>query len=186
MNNEKNKNNTADADQQINANSTNDKTEIDELEKCRKQVDLASGRADEYLNNWKRERADFINYKKDEGKRLEEFVKFANEGLILEFLDIVDDLELAAKHEANMESIKQIVKKTSELLKKYNVERIKTDGQFNPELHEAISTTEFLDPLKQGQETTPGEESGDKIEEIRAGYTMHGRIIRSARVKIIK
>lgn len=137
--------------------------EVSELEVCQKQ-------SEEYLNNWKRERADFINYKKDEGKRLEEFVKFANESLILELLDIIDDLEMAVKHEANTESIKQIVKKTSELLKKYGVERIKTGGQFNPELQEAVST----------------EEGGEKIEEVRAGYTMRGKVIRPARVKIIK
>lgn len=176
---EENKNNTADANQQINANSANDKSEIDELEKCRKQ-------GEEYLNNWKRERADFINYKKDEAKRMEAFVGFANESLILELLDIVDDLEMAAKYEANAENIKQIVKKTSELLKKYDVERIKTDGRFNPELHEAVSATEFLEPLKQSQETAPGEDSGEKMEEIRAGYTMHGKVIKPARVKIIK
>lgn len=155
------------------------KPEVSELEVCQKQ-------ADEYLNNWKRERADFINYKRDEGKRLEEFVKFANESLILELLDIIDDLELAAKYEVSADSMKQIIKKTDELLKKYSVERIKTDGLFNPELHEAISATEFLDPLKQGQETAPREDGGEKIEEVRAGYMMHGRVVRPARIKIIK
>lgn len=145
------------------SNKNTNEPETNELEKCRKQ-------AEEYLNNWKRERADFINYKKDEGKRLEEFVKFANESLILEWLDIVDDLELAAKHEANPESIKRIIKKTDELLKKYGVERIKTGREFDPNLHEAVST----------------EEGGDKIEELRAGYTMRGKVIRPARVKIIQ
>ena len=175
--NEENKNNKADANQQMNANAANEPTQ-NELEECKKQ----SG---EYLNNWKRERADFINYKKDEAKRVGEFVKFANENMILEFLDAIDDLYTANK-QLNNEGLTQTVKKIENLLKKYGVEKIKTDGQFNPEFLEAVSATEFLDPLKQGQETTPGEDGGEKIEEVRAGYTMHGKVIRPARVKIIK
>ncbi len=146
-----------------NKNNIKNDEQISELEVCRKQ-------GEEYLNNWKRERADFINYKKDEAKRMEAFVGFANENLILEFLDIIDNLDLAEKHEVSVDSIKQIIKKTEGVLKKYDVERIKTDGQFNPELHEAIST----------------ENGGEKIEEVRAGYTMRGKVIRPVRVKIVK
>ena len=138
-------------------------TEPTELEVCKKQ-------AEEYLNNWKRERADFINYKKDEAKRMEEFVKYANESMILEILDVVDDLDLAAKQEKGGEAAKQIIKKTEDLLKKYGVERIKTDGKFNPELHEAVSI----------------EPGGEKMEEVRAGYMMYGKVIRPTRIKIIK
>ena len=142
-------------------------------------------RAQEYLDNWKRERADFLNYKKDEVKRLSEFATFANEGVILEVIELVDDLETASK-EIGDPGLDQIVKKFEEFLKKHNVERVDIKRTFDPLLHEAVSTTEFLDPLKQGQETTPREEGGDKIEEVRAGYMMHRKVIRPARVKIIK
>ena len=124
--------------------------------------------AEEYLNNWKRERADFVNYKKDEGKRMAEFVKFANEGLILELLDTMDDLYLAAKQAKNT-GLEQIIKKFEDLLKKYGVEKIKVGEKFDPMTQEIIEGTE-----------------GDNIEEIRTGYTMHGRVIRPARVRIIK
>ncbi|HXK40633.1 MAG TPA: nucleotide exchange factor GrpE, partial [Candidatus Paceibacterota bacterium] len=40
---------------------------------------------------------------------------------------------------------------------------------FDPLLHEAVEGAE-----------------GDKLEEVRAGYTMHGQVIRPARVKIVK
>ena len=124
--------------------------------------------AEEYLNNWKRERADFLNYKKDEAKRLGEFVKFANEAVILELIDTLDDLERASK-EINDPGLSQVMTKFRDLLKKYDVERINTEGAFDPLLHEAVEGAE-----------------GDKIEEVRAGYMMHGKVIRPARVKIIK
>lgn len=126
-------------------------------------------KTEEYLNNWKRERADFINYKKDEARRLEEFVKYANEDLILEIIELIDDMELVAKEVIGV-GLEHVVKKFSELFKKYGVERISIDGQFDPALHEAVET----------------EKEGTKMVEVRAGYTMHDKVIRPARVKIVK
>lgn len=125
---------------------------------------------EEYLNNWKRERADFLNYKKEEAKRVEEFVKFANEDLILEAIEVLDDLELAVKELPNV-GLEQIIKKFNELFKKYGVERIDVGGKFDPNLHEAVEIIE---------------EGGGKMVGVRAGYTMHGKLIRPARVKLTK
>ena len=139
-----------------------------ELEKCQQE-------RDEYLNNWKRERADFLNYKKDEAKRLEEFIKFANESVVLEILEVLDDLEQAAK-EIDNEGLSQVLKKFQDLLGRYDVERILVGGQFDPLLHEAVST--------EAQNNTETTET--KLEEVRAGYMMHGKVIRPARVKVTK
>lgn len=129
-------------------------------------------KAEEYLNNWKRERADFINYKKEEIRRLEEFVKYSNEDLILELIDIMDNLELGLKHEPT-ELLKKLSKDFEELLKKYGVEKIKTKGEkFDPVLHEAVETPEIPEALL--------------LEEVRPGYLMHDKVIRPARVKLIK
>ena len=54
-------------------------------------------KSEEYLNNWKRERADFINYKKDEAERMLNLVKYAKEDMILEILPILDNIYLAEK-----------------------------------------------------------------------------------------
>jgi len=51
----------------------------------------------EYLENWKRERAAFLNYKKEEAERVSEFVKFANQELILKILPILDNIYIAEK-----------------------------------------------------------------------------------------
>ena len=152
--------------------NTEEENTDNELEVCKKQ-------AEEYLNNWKRERADFLNYKKDEAKRLEEFVKFANEAVVLDVIDIIDDLERACQNFAGQnlggqaaelnKGLGQVLKKFQDLLKKYGVERTETKDTFDPLLHEAVEGA-----------------GGDKLEEIRAGYTMHGQVIRPARVKIVK
>lgn len=173
-----------------NQNNTN-QTDVDDaigIDKSDKdaELDVCKKQTEEYLNNWKRERADFINYKKDDGKRMEEFVKFANGGLILELLDAMDDLYLAVKQVYPVKSKKagtatqlfdgvkdigldQIIRKFESLLKKYGVEKIKIGDKFDPMYHEIVEGAK-----------------GDKIEEVRAGFTMHGRVIRPVRVKIVK
>jgi molecular chaperone GrpE len=137
-------------------------------------------KAEEYLNNWKRERADFLNYKKDESKRIEQFVKFANEDVILEMIDVMDTLELALdsfpgkkddpKMKEWLNGLESIMKQSQEVFKKYGVEKIEVGNKFDPALQEAI-------------ETEPG---GDKIVQVRSGYMMHDKVLRPARVKITK
>jgi len=147
----------------------------DELTKCRRE-------AEEYLNGWRRERASFENYKKEEAKRLEEFEKFANESLLLELIPLADEAEIALKlmpqdvktnYPNWVKGVEEIRKKFNEFLEANGVFRIKTVGEeFNPSLHEAV-------------ETVPADgKSGIVVEEVRAGYTLHGKVIRPARVKI--
>lgn len=161
-------------------NQTNNTDNHEELEKCQQEKD-------EYLNNWKRERADFINYKKDEAKRVEEIVKFANESVILDLIEMLDNLEVVRKNfpdnirdktEEWLDELDKGIKKFEEFLNRYGVEKIKIvdsstsseQVKFDPLLHEAVEV----------------EEEGDKVIEVRAGYTMHDRVIRPARVKIVK
>lgn len=133
------------------------------------ELEKTKSRAQEYLDNWKRERADFLNYKKDEAKRLEEFLKFANEAVILDVIDVLDDLERATTEVKN-EGLEQVLKKFQNLLKRYGIERIAVSDKFDPLLYEAMET----------------EEGGEKIQEVRPGYTMNGKVIRSARVSVQK
>lgn len=143
----------------------------DEIKQTAEEMTVpASDKTEEYLNNWKRERADFLNYKKEEAKRIEAFAKFASEDVILETIEIVDDLELAVQEYKDM-GLEQIIKKFKDLFKKYGVEEIRVESnKFDPTLQEAI-------------ETEPG---GEKIVQVRTGYMMHDKVLRPARVKIIK
>lgn len=144
----------------------------EELERCQKEKE-------EYLDNWKRERADFINYKKDEMKRMEEFLKFSTEGIITELVDVIDGIEVARNNLPDSKELKEwtdgfdsSLDKLDKFLKKFGIEKINVaDGKFDPLLHEAVEVQD---------------KDGEKIEEIRPGYTMHGKVIRPVRVRIIK
>ena len=61
-----------------------------EMEKCKKE-------AEEYLNGWKRAKADYLNLKNQAGEAQKDLVRFANLGMILNFLPIYDGLKRACK-----------------------------------------------------------------------------------------
>ena len=137
-----------------------EKNDLEELQK----------KSEEYLNGWKRSQADFINYKKDEIKRFEEILKFGNEVLIREILPVLDSLNLAKEV--------PIKRQLEDILRKNGVEEIvvKIGDQFDPKFHEAIVEVEDNLTLKSGQ----------VAEEVEKGYTLHGKLIRPAKIKCQK
>jgi len=137
----------------------------------------------EYLVGWQRARADFLNYKKEETKKMDEFLKYANLGIILKILSILDNFYLAEKkmpesfkEDENIKGLFQIKNQILDFLKNQGVEEIKSFGQkFDPNLHEAVEI------IKGGDKET------DKIiKEIQKGYKLYDKVIRPAKVRVVK
>ena len=133
-------------------------------------------KAEEYLNGWKRAKADLINYKKDELKRFEEFGKFANEALIREMVVVLDNFSLAVGASAKDKGVQMIKSQLENVLKNQGLEKlvVSVGQEFDPALHEAV---EMVESNKQ---------SGTIVEEIEAGYTLNGKLIKPAKVKVTK
>ncbi|MEX2054259.1 MAG: nucleotide exchange factor GrpE [Candidatus Colwellbacteria bacterium] len=136
---------------------------------------------DQYLDGWKRAKADLANYKKDELKRLEEIVRFANEDIISDLLTILDSFELALaamERDNKVEKGVYLIKNQLEdLLRRRGLERMEVAGGtgFDPNIHDAVTTV-------------PGDKSQDDLiaEEVEAGYTLNGKVVRPAKVKVYK
>ena len=140
------------------------------------EIEQLKIKADEYLNGWKRERADFLNYKKDEMERIGQLVKYANEEIILKLLPVLDNLCLATNHIKD-DGILQIKKQFEDFLAKEGIEAIKTIGEkFDPNTMEAIEEIPMINDQR----------LNTVIEETQRGYTLHGKLIRPAKVKISK
>ena len=135
---------------------------------------------DEYLDGWKRAKAELLNYKKDEARRFEAVLKFANESLVKELLTVLDSFDLAIasfeKDSKTQKGLFLIKSQLEDVLKRNGLEKIKAEiGQpFNPEFHEAIAKIESEQP------------ADTIVEEIEAGYILNGKVIRPARIKIAK
>ena len=147
-----------------------------ELEECQKLKD-------EYLAGWQRERADFLNYKKEELERIGEILKYADVGLVLNILPILDNFEIAEKklpedlkNDENVKGILQLKNQILDFLKNQGVEEIKSLGEkFDPNFMEVVETTEAKD-----------KESGIVVEEIQKGYKINGKVLRPAKVRVTK
>lgn len=136
----------------------------------------------EYLENWKRERASFLNYRKEEGERMNKVIEFANQALILEVLNVLDNIYIAEeklpKDLEKNEWVRGILNTKSqilEFLKNQGVEQMNClKKDFDPNFHEAVEMTES------------SSKSGIIIKEIKKGYILNGMVLRPAKVKIAK
>lgn len=146
------------------------------------QLKEALKKKDEYWDKLLRQQAEFENIKKRLERERTEFVKFANEALILELLTVLDDLErmvsLAEKHKQDFDSflkgVEMILSHLYELLKKYGVKPIEAkDKKFDPAYHEALMTAESSE-----------RDENKIIEEFQKGYLLEGRVIRTSKVKV--
>lgn len=157
--------------------SSHKKSQENEIDKLKKE-------REEYLNGWKRAKADFVNYKKDEYKRLEEIVKYSNEEIIHDLIDVLDSFELALNSlEANTQAEKGmylIKSKLEDVLKRRGLKKIEVEvGQkFDPNFHEAVRVIEREDDDAGDEETI--------AEELETGYMLNDKVIRATKVKVYK
>lgn len=138
--------------------------EIEEIEE--------DNQVEKLQNQLKRVLADYQNLEKRVAEQKSNWIMSANKDLILRLLPGLDSLLLADKHTQD-EGVKVSIKHFMDTLEGEGVKKIKTENQdFDPNLMEAVAT-------KEGDE-------GKVIEEIKAGYTLNGEIIRVAQVIVGK
>jgi len=152
-----------------------------ENENLKKKLEECLKQKEDYLAGWQRARADFLNYKKEEMERITALIAYSGEELILKMLPILDNFELIEKKlpeelkkDENVKGVLQLKNQIVDFLKNQGVEEIKSVGQkFDPNLHEAVEIKE-------------GGESETIIEEVQKGYVINGRLLRPAKVKVVK
>ncbi len=146
------------------------------------EIELLQEQVEEGKNKLLRALADFDNYKKRMAVEREQFVQYANEAIIADFLPALDGfsraLAAAEKSKASEEMVKGIAlikRQCEDVLKKHGVLEIEALGKpYNPNVHEAILQKEHDGP------------EGIVIEEMQKGYTLHSRVIRPSMVIVSK
>jgi molecular chaperone GrpE len=138
----------------------------------------ARAKAQEYLDGWQRGQADFINFKKRLEQDKIDSVKYANAGLILKVLPVLDDFERAIGavppsmvKEPWVGGINSIARKLENVLESAGLSAITAQGEFfDPCRHEAAGSA-------------PGPE-GMVVRELEKGYKLNERVLRPARVLV--
>lgn len=156
---------------------------IDEQKKEDLEQKLAAleKKAEEYLNGWKRAKADYINFKKETEKKQREIIEYANANLLLDILPLVDQFKIAFVHLPQeqkdsewVKGIRHLESKLKKILEDYGIKEIPSVGKFNPELHEAIEHVES------------DQEEGTILETTLTGFKLGEMVIQPARVKVAK
>jgi len=152
--------------------------EIEDVETLKQVLAEERKKAEDYLANWQRAQADFINYKRRTELERQDFNRFANANLILSLLPALDDLERAlssippklAKH-SWVDGIRLVERKFKSSLETQGLTQLKALGEpFDPNFHEALRQDK-------GKE-------GIIVEEFQKGYMLGDRVLRPAKVVV--
>jgi molecular chaperone GrpE len=147
-------------------------------------IDKAQKEASEYRDHLQRLAADFDNYRKRVLKEQTRAVEMASEPLMRRLLEVLDEFELAlmaAERKPDFErflhGVELVYAKLLETLRSEGLERIDALGKpFDPSLHEAL--------MQSGD--GEGQEEPVVGDVLRQGYTLRGRVIRPAGVKVVR
>jgi molecular chaperone GrpE len=154
--------------------------QIVELEE---KITLLQQEKDEIFARLQRSSADYQNLKKQNEAEKAEWIRFANGKLLLDLIEVLDNLERAV-HSVPEEILQSewykgfVLAKTSldNLIKKEGLERIECVMKiFDPTQHEAILYQE-----------SPDVEPEHILSEVKAGYSLQGKIVRPAQVIVSK
>lgn len=125
-----------------------------------------------------RTHAEMENLRKRTAREIEDARKFGMEKFAVSLLDVVDNLERALAAEAGNEvalrdGVQMTLDSWHQMMTRFQLERIDAVGeQFDPHRHEALSQMPSDQP------------EGTVVAQHVAGYTLHGRLIRPAKVLV--
>ncbi|MBR0189813.1 MAG: nucleotide exchange factor GrpE [Clostridia bacterium] len=152
----------------------------EENEALIKEVEEAKKQADDFKDKWMRNVAEFDNYKKRNAKIWQDAFNEGIASVILKILVVGDTLERAIglgldeKTQAGIEAIKR---KFDETLKSLEIEEINPVGEkFDPNVAEAVMQVE------KGE----NDESDNVKQVFEKGYKLKDKIIRYAKVSVVK
>ncbi len=148
-----------------------------------KKIDELKEESKENYDKFLRSQAEMDNIIKRNKKEKEEWVKYSNETLIKDLLQVIDNLENAINHSGNENSLNALIegveltlKGFKDTLAKSGLEEVKTIGEeFDPCFHHAVQ-----------EEASDSVEKGKILKEFQKGYTLNQRLIRPAMVVISK
>jgi molecular chaperone GrpE len=146
------------------------------------QDDLGAARAeaDLYREHLQRLQAEFDNYRKRVLRDQTSAVELAAQPVFRRLLEVLDDFDLALMHAQDrpdfdrfLHGVELVYAKLLDTLRAEGLERMDVQGKpFDPELHEALMQS--------------GEGDGDPVvaDVLRPGYTLKGRVLRPAGVRV--
>jgi len=155
------------------------------IKKLRGDLKILKKEKDEYLTGWQKERADFVNYKKQEEDRKMNFSESLRERVLSRFLTVMDSFNIAFANKESWEKVDENWRKGVEyiygqmntIFEEYGVKPIGEVGEsFDPNIHQPVEMII----------TDKKEEDHTVSQVIQKGYKLGERVIRAARVNVFE
>lgn len=148
-------------------------------EKLRQKLGQCRKEKEEYLAGWQRCQADTINVKQQEETKRHDVIRFATEEIIHSLIPVLDTFRHAFNgkdmNDPYVRGFNHIHTQLISILNQYGLKVIEESGDpLNTAIHETVGTI-----------PVPRREDDNKIMEvIESGYTLHGKVLKPAKVKI--
>jgi molecular chaperone GrpE len=150
------------------------KTELEDLRRL-------AGTDSEYRDKMLRTLAEMDNLRKRLDRERKEYINYANQELMGEFIPVLDNFHRALQSipgteetAALLDGVKMIFRQLEDVFRKQGLEEVEAEGRpFDPHLHEAVQV-----------ELTDSVPEDTVLEVIRKGYLFRGRLLRPAEVKV--
>ena len=160
-------------------NEAEETVEVDPLE-------AAEAEAADWKDKFLRAHADFENSKRRLEKDKMNAVSYANESFANDILAVIDSFENALASMQGSEDSSEVLEKMQEgvnltyeqlikILEKNSIKEINCEGEFDPEVHQAIMQVE-----------SDAHKEGDVVKVMQKGYTIKERVLRPAMVSTCK
>ena len=157
----------------------------EENEKLLDQIKQLQSDNQALVDKVKLTQAELVNYRKRKDEETANMLKFANQDLITELINVVDNFERAIKLDDNnlndelskfLKGFKMMYASLDDLLKKYGLEEIEAfHKEYDPNVMEALMT-----------DNDPEFEDDEVLEVLLKGYKLKDRVIRPASVRVNK
>ena len=149
-------------------------------------LEAALAEAADYKDKYLRAHADFENSKKRLEKDKMNAVSYANESFAKDILAVMDSFENALASMKGNEDSSEVLEKMKEgvnltyeqlkkILEKNHIKEVETEGEFDPEVHQAIMQVE-----------SDAHQTGDIVQVMQKGYMIKDRVLRPAMVSTCK
>ncbi|MBI4035575.1 nucleotide exchange factor GrpE [Candidatus Daviesbacteria bacterium] len=152
-------------------------TKLAEVQQLQKQLAEVKVEHEDLRNQLKRAVADYHNLEKRVQEGRSELTKWGTGELLVKLLPALDHLEqaLSGAGDSDRQSgwfrgVELAVKELNQVLQSEGLSQIAADGQFDPNLHEALDTQEG--------------EDNKILKIIKKGYTLNGKVLRPAGVVV--
>ena len=158
----------------------------DKIKKLREDLKKSQTEKADYLANWQKERADFINYKKGEDERKKQTLDYARENFVEELLPVLDGYDMAFANKEAWEKVDKNWRMGVEYIHQQLLKVLADNGimEISPGVGDVPDSN--LHDMIENVET--GDESKDHTiaQVMQKGYKFSGRVLRPARVKVFE